>query len=228
MNEDLRDGHDVNDQLRDKYDRIAASYTSRYADPDAVARFYVKLVATWGPPTGRGSTVLELGCADGFMTEALVRAGFRVAALDLSPGMIEAARRRLAGVGGVDLEVADVRTFDPRGRTWDVVLGAMWTFFAYVDDPIEVLARLRPSTGTKLIVDLNPRTHPLEGVDSMFNGAGFAPPSIRPVTVPLGRRSTPLVRAAGRAVAGAEPLWKLLVRRKLNVAVLSVPGEGPR
>ena len=39
MNEDLRDGHDVNDQLRDKYDRIAASYTSRYADPDGTPRF---------------------------------------------------------------------------------------------------------------------------------------------------------------------------------------------
>ena len=64
----------MSEDLRDKYDRLAGSYTSRYADPRAVARFYTALVAKWGPPARRGATVLELGCADGFMTEALLRA----------------------------------------------------------------------------------------------------------------------------------------------------------
>jgi len=216
----------MSEDLRDKYDRLAGSYTSRYADPRAVARFYTALVAKWGPPARRGATVLELGCADGFMTEALLRAGFVVTALDLSPGMIDAARRRLAGADGVEFEVADVRTFDPAGRTWDVVLGAMWTFFAYAGDPVPVLDRLRVATTQKLIVDRNPRTHPLAGVDDMFRNAGFAAPEIRPVTVPLSRRSTPVVRAGGRAVAAVGPAWKSLVRRKLNVALMAEPGVG--
>jgi SAM-dependent methyltransferase len=215
----------VSENLRDKYDRLSTSYTSRYADPDAIARFYVHLVATWGAPTRRGATVLELGCADGFMTEALLRAGFVVTALDLSPGMIDAARRRLAGAEGLELEVADVRTFDPAGRTWDVVLGAMWTFFAYVDDPAAVLARLRAATTRKLIVDRNPRTHPLRGVEDTFLRAGFTTPEVRPVTVPLSRRSTPLVRAAGRVVTAVGPAWKSLVRRKLNVVLLAEPAR---
>jgi SAM-dependent methyltransferase len=216
----------MTDDLRDKYDRLATSYTSRYADPDAIARFYVDLVATWGPPAGRGATVLELGCADGFMTEALLRAGFVVTALDLSPGMIDAASRRLAGADGVELEVANVQTFDPAGRTWDVVLGAMWTFFAYVDDPDAVLERLCRATTQKLIVDRNPRTHPLQGVDDTFLRAGFTAPEVRPVTVPLSRRSTSLVRAAGRAVTAVRPAWKTLVRRKLNVVLLAEPTHG--
>jgi SAM-dependent methyltransferase len=215
----------MTDDLRDKYDRLATSYTSRYADPDAIARFYVDLVATWGPPAGRGATVLELGCADGFMTEALLRAGYVVTALDLSPRMIDAASRRLAGVDGVELEVADVRTFDPAGRTWDVVLGAMWTFFAYVDEPDAVLHRLRGATTQKLIVDRNPRTHQLEGIHDTFRRAGFTTPEVRPVTVPLSRRSTPLVRVAGRAVTAARPAWKTLVRRKLNVVLLAEPAR---
>ena len=217
----------MSEDLRDKYDRLATDYTSRYADPDAVARFYVDLVATWGPPARRGATVLELGCADGFMTEALVRAGFVVTALDLSPRMIDEARRRLTGVDGVEFHVADVGTFDPAGRTWDVVLGAMWTFFAYVDDPVPVLERLRSATAEKLIVDRNPRTHPLGDLEDLRT-AGFGAPEIRPVTVPLSRRSTPFVRVAGRAVAAVGPAWKALAHRKLNVALMAVPEPGTR
>ena len=215
----------MSEDLRDKYDRISASYTSRYADPDAIARFYVDLVATWGPPTRPGATVLELGCADGFMTAALLRAGFVVTALDFSPGMIDAARRRLAGADGVEFHVADVGTFDPAGRTWDVVLGAMWTFFAYVADPEPVLERLRGATSQKLIVDRNPRTHPLRNVDDTFLRAGFSAPKVRPVTVPLSRRSTPLVRTAGRVVTAVGPAWKSLIRRKLNVVLLAQPAR---
>jgi SAM-dependent methyltransferase len=215
----------MSEDIRSKYDRIAADYTSRYADPDAVARFYVDLVSSWGPRVVPGATVLELGCADGFMTQALARAGFAVTALDLSPAMIDAARTRVAGVEHVEFEVADVRTFDPGGRTWDVVLGAMWTFFAYVDEPEPVLRRLRRATTTKLIVDRNPRTHPMEGFDARFAAAGFGSMRVRPVTVPLSRRSTPLVRAGGRAIAAVGPAWRALVRRKLNVAVLGIPSD---
>ncbi|MFL5738467.1 MAG: class I SAM-dependent methyltransferase [Actinomycetota bacterium] len=215
----------MSEDLRDKYDRLAGSYTARYADPDAVARFYVDLVSTWGPSLGAGATVLELGCADGFMTDALLGKGFVVTALDLSPRMIDAARDRLAGKKDVELEVADVATFDPAGRTWDVVLGAMWTFFAYVEEPERALEKLRAATGRKLIVDRNPRTHPLDQVESTFGGAGFRTPEIRPVIVPLSRRSTPVIRAAGRAISAVGPAWKTLVRRKLNVALLGVPDE---
>jgi SAM-dependent methyltransferase len=215
----------VSEDLRDKYDRLAGSYTSRYADPDAIARFYVDLVSTWGPSAGPGSTVLELGCADGFMTEALLHAGFVVTALDLSPRMIDAARERLAHRRDVELEIADVATFDPAGRTWDVVLGAMWTFFAYVEDPEAVLNRLGAATQRKLIVDRNPRTHPLDAAESTFLRAGFCTPETRPVTVPLSRRSTAATRAAGRAVSAVGPVWRSVIRRKFNVAILAVPDD---
>jgi hypothetical protein len=134
------------------------------------------------------------------------------------------ARKRLAGCDRAELEVADVRTFDPAGRSWDVVLGAMWTFFAYLDDAERAVATLRAATRSKLIVDRNPRTHPLDDVAERFRAAGFQPPEVRPVTVPLSRRSTPVVRAAGRALSAIEPAWKTLVRRKLNVALLAEPG----
>jgi hypothetical protein len=101
----------------------------------------------------------------------------------------------------------------------------MWTFFAYVAEPEPVLERLRAATSQKLIVDRNPRTHPLRGVDDTFRRAGFSAPEIRPVTVPLSRRSTPIVRAAGRAVTAVGPAWRALVRRKLNVVLLAEPAR---
>ena len=45
------------------------------------------------------------------------------------------------------------------------------------------------------------------------------------MTVPLSRRSTPLVRAAGRVVTAVGPAWKSLVRRKLNVVLLAEPAR---
>jgi 2-polyprenyl-6-hydroxyphenyl methylase/3-demethylubiquinone-9 3-methyltransferase len=43
-----------------------------------------------------GSRVLDVGCGGGLLAEALARAGARVTALDLAPGMIEVARLHAA------------------------------------------------------------------------------------------------------------------------------------
>ncbi len=209
-----------NEDLVAKYDRLAPAYSSRYADPAAVARFYVELVRRWGPRAGAGASVLEISCADGFMTEALVRAGFRVTGLDLSPRMVEAADDRLRRSGlEADLRVADVRTFEP-DREWDVVLAPMWTFFGYVDDPVAVLGRLAPATRAKAIVDLNPREHPVSAALRSVAAAGFGPTAWRPVLVPLRVR---VGRAGLRALAVAgrlPPLRESLLDRKFTVAIL--------
>jgi SAM-dependent methyltransferase len=51
---------------------------------------------------GAASTVLELGCGTGQLAHYLLDMGFAVSAIDLSPGNVEATKRR-----GVDAEVAD-------------------------------------------------------------------------------------------------------------------------
>jgi SAM-dependent methyltransferase len=209
----------MDDDVVRKYDALAAGYSSRYADPAAVVAFYLGLVQAWGPPVPPGASVLEISCADGFMTQGLVRAGYRVTALDIAPAMVEATATRLAGAGlQADLRVADIRTWEPDGR-WDVVLAPMWTFFAYVENAPEVLARLARASTTKVIVDLNPRERRVaEGVDAMRR-AGLRGVAWRPVPIPLTRKLGPAGRAMLRTAMAVPPLRDAVLRRRFNVVL---------
>jgi len=66
------------------------------------------LVASLAP--GSGDTVLDLAAGTGDVTEALAKQGARVISTDLSPVMVEAARRR--GTPGVEHRVMDMQAID--------------------------------------------------------------------------------------------------------------------
>jgi ubiquinone/menaquinone biosynthesis C-methylase UbiE len=75
------------------FDGIAQRYEqSRPGYPAEVMGF---VAAT--AELSRGATVLEVGCGTGQLTERLARSGFRLTAIDISPAMVAAARRRLGG-----------------------------------------------------------------------------------------------------------------------------------
>lgn len=78
---------------RSSYDRMAVAYQDHFRDAFAsmpVERSVLSLFASIvdGP-------VLEVGCGTGLATAELVDLGVDVSGLDLSPGMLEVARRRL-------------------------------------------------------------------------------------------------------------------------------------
>src|SRR3954466_311702 len=110
------------------------TYSARYADPSAVANRQLALLARWGTKIEPGATVLEVGCADGFATAAFVKAGYQVTALDGSPEMVGAAAARLGEGASAQLELSDVRMYEPRS-SFDAVVAFMWTFFHYIDEP---------------------------------------------------------------------------------------------
>ena len=76
-------------------------------DPDRYAR-HARFVSDLAGPVvdllaaEPGDRILDLGCGDGVLTEALAAMGCRVVGVDSSPEQIEAARRR-----GVDARVMD-------------------------------------------------------------------------------------------------------------------------
>ena len=71
-----------------------------------------------------GQEVLEIGCGTGRHTVRLAAQGNRVTALDLSPGMLEVARGKLAGFDTVRLVEADIMAGGDWGR-FDAVLTAL-------------------------------------------------------------------------------------------------------
>ncbi|MGW6280529.1 class I SAM-dependent methyltransferase [Kribbella sp. NPDC055071] len=77
--------------IRTSYDTVASSYAELVVDgadwEDEAFDLLVKLVA------GSGRRVLDVGCGPGRTTGMLAERGLRVTGIDLSPGMIEVARR---------------------------------------------------------------------------------------------------------------------------------------
>jgi ubiquinone/menaquinone biosynthesis C-methylase UbiE len=89
------------------FDRIATQWDG-WHDADAVGATLAAGLAELG--VGADETVLDVGCGTGNLTRALLRAlspAGRVEAVDLSPGMIAEARRKI-GDPRVAWHVADV------------------------------------------------------------------------------------------------------------------------
>ena len=74
----------------------------------------------------RGRDVLELGCGHGDLTMQLIDAGARVIATDLSPGMVEAARERIARDrpgSHADILTGSAERSDFAAESFDLVVG---------------------------------------------------------------------------------------------------------
>lgn len=74
--------------------------------------------------------VLELGCSTGVTTRALARRCRELVAVDGSAAAVRAARERLAGVAGVEVEQRDLPDDWPDGRFDAVVLSEVGYFLA--------------------------------------------------------------------------------------------------
>jgi len=84
-------------------------------------------LAAWLPDPP--ADVLDLGCGTGSLSVLLARRGFRVTAVDLSPNMVEHARRKLTAANlDARVLVADASDLPPLGDI-DVVLvrHLLWT-----------------------------------------------------------------------------------------------------
>jgi ubiquinone/menaquinone biosynthesis C-methylase UbiE len=135
-------------ELRRDFDRIARASEEARSSLDAYERFLLQ----HAPP--QMQEALEVGCGTGAFTRALAQRAARVVAIDLSPAMIDLARRRSTDLSNIDYVVADATSMALPERTFDCVasiatlhhleLGAMLARLA---------AALRPG-GMLLVLDL--------------------------------------------------------------------------
>ena len=100
----------------------AASYDALYADKDydAECDLLEGIFRRSGRPVG---TVLDLGCGTGAHAVRLAQRGFEVVGVDLSDGMLEAARRRAeqSGSNTVSFVRGDIRSIR-LDRQFDAVI----------------------------------------------------------------------------------------------------------
>jgi SAM-dependent methyltransferase len=195
-----------------KFDAVAADYERRrYRHPAAIAYRQAAIVSRWCGRLPAGSTILELGCANGFVTTELARRGYAVTGLDLSPAMIETARS--AGVKA-NFVVGDLDEIDRLGlHRFDAVIGFLATLFHYSERPFETIERLAALQPRKLIVDLHRRDASLDDAVGGLQRLGFAHVAWRAYLAP-NRVPLPGALYSGLGVLERRPLRALTVRLK--------------
>jgi SAM-dependent methyltransferase len=107
----------------------AHDFAARYAEPSGDVWGYGGSPehitrADWilsALPRARFRRVLEVGCAQGFLTERLAHRADGLVACDFSPDAVVQARRRLADAPHVECRVADIREGFP-GADFDLCL----------------------------------------------------------------------------------------------------------
>lgn len=150
----------MSEEARRLWDAQAAGFDDEpdhgLRDP-AVRAAWAALLAAHLPGAAQGLDVVDLGCGTGSLAVLLAEAGHRVRGLDLSPGMVGAAREKATAHGVVErVEVAVGDASDPGGEpaSADVVLcrHVLWA----LPDPAAALAlwvRLLRPGGRLLLVE---------------------------------------------------------------------------
>ena len=137
----------------------------------------------------RGKRVLDLGCGSGDLTLALARVGAHMTAVDLSPGMIEVARQRLAHFApGADVEfvVAPAETLPFEDATFDVIVGRFILHHLDIAHAARECSRVLTSGGVALFTE-NSGRNPLlilarNHLAGRFGIARYGTPDERPLS----------------------------------------------
>lgn len=151
--------HDAPGSRNDSLRRQVRSYyrtVSRYIEKELLGRDDRKFWEDIARRVG-GAPVLELGCGTGRVTETLAEESGRVVAVDLSPEMLERARRRLGARSDVHLVLADMRTLR-LARSFQLVVAANDPFTHLLEDPdrrraLDTVARHMDSDGGRFVLD---------------------------------------------------------------------------
>jgi SAM-dependent methyltransferase len=85
--------NDTTNAIRDSYDRIAEEYTRRISDELQHKPLDRELLDRFAQQTNGRGEVCDMGCGPGHVARYLRDAGASVFGLDLSPGMVDQARK---------------------------------------------------------------------------------------------------------------------------------------
>lgn len=104
-------------KVREKYNRQAEVHQYSSFASQGLEEFEREIVLRYVKPGGR---ILDIGCGPGREALGLARVGFQVVAIDIAPGMIEAARRNAARDGlDITFRVQSVTELDEPPGSFD-------------------------------------------------------------------------------------------------------------
>ena len=214
------------DVLRERSHRWARNFQSEteYADADLYFGRRFKIFQSWGPRPKTGDDVLQIGCGDGYFAHLLATRRYRVMACDVHPEMLEKTAERNREF--VEQGVVQTKSIDINSLPFDInnsfahVFVVMRSFFHYAHDPEATLREIRRLTGTRLIIDLDPRQFRLCHARSLLRQTGFRNIRVRAFLTPQ-KRVLPLI--AQKLLDMSEPLplvYRQLTFKKFNLWLL--------
>lgn len=121
------------DAIRENYDRLAQDYAHHLADELHHKPLDRELLARFAHETKGKGEICDLGCGPGHIARYLHELGTNVFGLDLSPLMVEQARRLNPGIG---FRQGNMLALDIASET----LAGIVAFYAIVNLPGEYLA----------------------------------------------------------------------------------------
>ena len=128
----------------DRYEQWFATQEGRFALA-AERRLLDSVVAEW---PRRNQRLLEIGCGTGMFQQILFDDGFTVAGLDKSPGMKEAARKRLGPTA--ELYVGNGEALPFADNEYDFCV--LWTVLEFCDNPGQVIAEAARVAAKGLVI----------------------------------------------------------------------------
>jgi SAM-dependent methyltransferase len=198
-----------------QYARQAADWTeSAYADVDAYLAHRAELIVALGPRLAAGDEVLDLGCGDGGLGEALLAHGLGYRGVDSTAEMVTAARARLGRRAPVD--EGDLNDYVPPAP---VAATTVFRAIYYARDRRAFFALAREYTETKLVFDLNPRQYRVHDVLADLRAAGFGSLELRPFFVPQTVSLPRPLLAGAKALERSGPLARLALRVRFTYLV---------
>ena len=156
-------------QIEDYFDRTAVQAWEQLTSDAPVGRIRTTVRAgrtkmretllSWLPDDLRGCRVLDAGCGTGALAVEAARRGADVVAIDLSPKLVDLARKRMPESfkhGSLDFRSGDM--LDEKLGYFDHVV-AMDSIIHYeTKDAVHALSRLAERTSTSIAFTFAPRT----------------------------------------------------------------------
>lgn len=99
-------------------------------------------------------TVLELGCGVGYFTEYLARSGAKIIANDISPDLLDVARKRVTATN-VTFKVENAYDLTYEDQTFDSVVGSSVLHHLEVDSALKECFRVLKPNGTIYFTEPN-------------------------------------------------------------------------
>lgn len=128
---------DATNTTRSRYQRLAPMYDLMERVPER--RYLPWRKHLWS--SVKGPRILEVGVGTGKNIE-FYPPNLEVTGIDLTPGMLERARKRAAALNRkVDLRLGDVQSLDFPDNTFDTVVATF--VFCSVPDPVQGLSEVR-------------------------------------------------------------------------------------